>query len=370
VVSLAVTWHRFGLAEPSRRRLAWSCGWVVAATAVALVRASSEWAAHLCALGAVVAALALVWWLVRRGGITRVAPVVGVASVGLLLLQHAFYPALPSPQRNAPTSLSDYQDQAPGAVGDTFEVGAMDETMRGDPAAARDLLLASGWYLNPHRVQNTYTAISEQSYKARYCMVYTGDTCSGALATLFSKEPTTGLERVDLLGVSSLVLVRAEYPADQLTHPPAGWRVAGRTAYSVTWTRSSPLPGAGGVAWTSPGTSVSDVQPDETTTTFRLDHVPAAGGTVVLSLLDWPGYSTSAGSVADPVDGYLLTLHVPASASGQTVDVAFHPPGWWAELGAWVLALVVGAAWSTAERVRRSRRRHAGVTAASGSSPA
>jgi hypothetical protein len=81
--------------------------------------------------------------------------------------------------------------------------------------------------------------------------------------------------------------------------------------------------------------------------------VPAGGGTIVFSLLDWPGYSTSVGTLAHSVDGYLLTVHVPASAQGRTVDVAFHPPGWTAELGAWVLALVGGAAWSVGSAVRR-----------------
>ena len=82
---------------------------------------------------------------------------------------------------------------------------------------------------------------------------------------------------------------------------------------------------------------------------------------MVLSLLDWPGYSTSSGTLADPVDGYLVTVRLPASARGQTVDVAFSPPGWTAEIAAWVLAILGGAIWSawsawSAVAVRRSRR--------------
>ena len=75
----------------------------------------------------------------------------------------------------------------------------------------------------------------------------------------------------------------------------------------------------------------------------------------MLRLLAWPGYSTSAGTFTDPVDGYLLTLHVPPSAAGQDVDVAFHPPGWTAELGSWALALLVGSTWSVVAAVRRRR---------------
>jgi hypothetical protein len=76
----------------------------------------------------------------------------------------------------------------------------------------------------------------------------------------------------------------------------------------------------------------------------------------VLSLLAWPGYATSVGSLADPVDGYLVTVDLPASARGQVVHVGFHPPGWPLEVGAWALALVAGAAWSVTFAFRGRRR--------------
>ena len=77
---------------------------------------------------------------------------------------------------------------------------------------------------------------------------------------------------------------------------------------------------------------------------------------MVLSLLDWPGYATDVGSLADPVDGYLVTVR-PArvGAEGETVHVDFRPPGWTAEVAAWVLALVAGAGWSLFYAVRRRR---------------
>jgi hypothetical protein len=357
-VLLVVSWHRFGLARPSPRRLALSLAWLLLAALLSLVRGSSMWVAHICALALVAAGLTLVWWLVRRGGIARVAPVVGAVTIATVALQHGFYPSLPSPQRHAATDLADYRTQAAGATGDVMEVGAADLMMRGDPGAAGDLLLAAGWYLNPHRVQNTYTTISHDRYRERYCMGYNGDTCPRALDALFGAEPTTRRARVDLLGVSSVLLVRQSFPPRTLTHPPPGWRVAGRTPYSVLWTRRTPVPGAGHVAWTSPGTTVSAVTTGSTRTTFRVDRVPAAGGTVVLSLLDWPGYTTSAGTLGDPVDGYLLTVNLPASAQGQPVEVAFRPPGWTAEIAAWVLALLGGAIWSvwSVVTLRRSRR--------------
>jgi hypothetical protein len=356
---LVVAWTRFGLDRPSPRRLGLSLAWVVLAGALALVRAPSQWVGHLCSIALVAGALAGLWWLVRTNRRSWLAPMAGVATLAAFGMQHGFFPTPPSPQRNAPTDLAAYQGLYPDAVGDLLQVGATDVLDRTDPSAARQLPIGSSWYLTGLTSQNTYTAVSQRSYKYRYCVYYQGDTCPDLLDTLFSTEPTTGRERVDLLGISSLLLVRADFPASRLTSPPPGWQVTERTPYAVLWTRRTPVPGAGHVVWTSPGTSVSSVAADATDTTFRVDRVPADGGTVVLSLLDWPGYSTSLGSLADPVDGYLVTVDVPASARGQTVDVAFSPPGWTAEIAAWGLALLGGVVWSlwTAVGVRRSRRR-------------
>ena len=281
-------------------------------------------------------------------------------TLAAFVLQHAFYPTAPSPQRNAPTDLAAYQGLYPEAVGDLLQVGATDLLVRSDPAAARQLPIGSAWYLTGLTSQNTYTSISERAYKDRYCVYYQGDTCPALLDTLFTTEPTTGEQRVDLLGVSSLLLIRQDFPPARLAHPPAGWQIADRTPYAVLWTRRAPVPGAGGVAWTSAGTTVSSVSAGDDGTSFRVDRVPADGGTVVLSLLDWPGYATDLGSLADPVDGYLVTVHLPASAQGHTAHVDFRPPGWYAEVAAWVLALVFGAGWSIFFAVRRRRDREPG----------
>ena len=211
------------------------------------------------------------------------------------------------------------------------------------------------WYLSGHPVQNTYTVISQKRYKRLYCIYYQGNSCPVLLNTLFSVQGPTGMKRVDLLGASSLLLIRRGLPPWRVTHPPPGWQVTSRTPYAVLWTRTTPIPGAGSVAWTSPGTQVSEVDAGDSGTSFRVDAVPPGGGTVVMRLLAWPGYSTSVGSLAYPVDGYLVTVDLPASAAGQTVRVAFRPPGWYAEVAAWVLALLAGAAWSLVHEVRRRR---------------
>lgn len=355
-VLLVVAWTRFGLARPSRRRLWLTLGWVVLAAVWAVVRAPSQWAAQVCSVLLVGGALAGLWWLVRSRRTAWLAPVAGIVTLAAFGLQHAFFPSPASPQRNAPGDLSAYQGLYPDAVGDMVQAGATDGLVQSDPAAARQLPIGSAWYLTGLSVQNTYTAISDARYKARYCIFYQGDTCPSMLGTLFSVEPTTGQERVDLLGVSSVLLIRRDFPSRVLAAPPPGWQVATRTPYAVLWTRKTPVPGAGHVVWTSPGTTVSAVSVDATRTTFRVDRVPSDGGTVVLSLLDWPGYSTTVGSLAQPVDGYLVTVHLPASAAGQTAEIGFQPPGWTAEIVAWVLALLGGLIWSVWSAVRRSRR--------------
>jgi hypothetical protein len=355
LVLFVVSWHRFGIRRPSSRRLALSLGWVGLAGALAVVRAPTMWAGHLSSVALVGAGIAVVWWLVRTARMRWIAPAVGVLTLAVFGLQHVVYPNPPSPQRHAPTEVADYRPLLHGAVGDTLQVGASDILVQRDPRAARYLLLGSGWYLNRHPIQNTYTAVSHRAYKDVYCVYYEGNTCRGLLHTLFSTEPTTGEKRVRLLGVSSLLLLTHKFSKHRLAHPPAGWRVTSRTPYSVLWTRRTPITGAGGVAWTSPGLSVSAVDVATSGTSFRVDHVPAGGGTVVLSLLDWPGYHTDVGSLADPVDRVFVTVALPASAQGRVVHVDFHPPGWTAEVAAWLLALLVGAAWSVVHAVRRRR---------------
>jgi hypothetical protein len=356
VVVLGVAWSRFGLRRPSRRRLWWSLGWVAASGLVSLVRAPAHWESHVVGVLLVAAGLSAIWRLVRDGRTVAVAACAAAFTLAGLVVQHGFYPTVPSPQRNAPTSLATYRTPLAGAVGDVLQVGMSDGLLQSQPAFEGDLLLGSAWYLNPHSVQSTYTAISYDAYQERYCTSYQGSSCARLLTTLFTREPTTGRRRVDLLGVSTLLLVRRDFSGHRVRHPPPGWRVAATTMNTVLWVRRHPVPGAGDVAWSSPGTAVTQVHASTGGTSFRVAAVPASGGTVVLSLLDWPGYATDVGRLADPVDGYLVTVDLPAGSRGRVVHVDFHPPGWHLELGAWALALVAGTSWSVVAAVRRRRR--------------
>ena len=97
----------------------------------------------------------------------------------------------------------------------------------------------------------------------------------------------------------------------------------------------------------------------KTTVRFRVDSVPAGGGQVVLSRLDWPGYSVDGGELAPSVRGYLLTVDVDDAAAGSVVTVSFTPPGWTIGLVSIALAtagILVWGAWSAlAARRRRAR---------------
>jgi hypothetical protein len=278
------------------------------------------------------------------------AAVAATTCVVVLALQLAWFPEPPSDQRNLPASLDGYRTQLRTAVGDVLVVGQQDNRPIEDPALASEVLDGSMWYLNGHPVQNTYTTISYRQYYDRYCIRIHGQTCSGVLDTLFSTEPMTGRLRVDLLSVSTLLLVKADVGS-----PPAppGWHVTEETARTVTWVRDVPLPTAGGPVWTSPGAQVRVLSQSDRTVTLRVGALPSSGGTVVLSRLAWPGYSTSYGGFVRPTDGYLLTLSLPASAAGQTVTVHFSPPGWRLELVCLVLALAGGLAWSVRSALTR-----------------
>jgi hypothetical protein len=361
VVALGVAWSRFGVRRPSRRRLWLSLAWVGTAGLVSLLRAPSHWESHVVGVLVVGAGLTAVWRLIRDGLTVRVAACAAAFTLAGLAVQHGFYGTPPSPQRNAPTSLAAYRTPLAGAVGDVFQVGGADHLLQSEPAFQGDLLLGSAWYLNPHSVQSTYSAIGFAAYGQRYCTSYQGSSCVKLLTRLFTREPTTGQRRVDLLGVSTLLLVRPDFSPRTLRHPPPGWRVAAATPNTVLWVRRHPVPGAGGVAWSSPGTSVTHVDAASGGTSFRVAALPASGGTVVLSLLDWPGYSTDVGSLVDPVDGYLVTVHLRPGSNGRVVHVDFHPPGWHLELGSWLVAVVAGAGWSMASRGQRAgRKRSAG----------
>jgi hypothetical protein len=359
VVVCAVGLSRYVVRRPSPARLAAGLVWVAAAGLVAVLRYPQGWAWLAAGVVVVAAGVAALWAVARRPwGRSTLLLGAGVAvavSMVTTVVQHAAFPDAPSPERNLPADAADYGRQLRTAQGDVMVVGGVAALLKADPSANADFLAGSAWYLNPHPVRNTYTTINHRGFRDVFDVGYEGSTQPEVLDTLFSTEPTTGQPRVDLLAVSTLLLVRRDFPPERLTDPPPGWRVSDTTTHAVTWVRDRPVPGAGWPVWSSPGTTVSEVSADDRTTRFRLDEVPADGGRVVVAAIDWPGYRSDVGAVGDPVDGYLLTVDVPGGATGETVTVRFSPPGWPWEVATWWLAVVLALGW-TVSRWARHRR--------------
>lgn len=366
VVLCAAAVSRYLVRHPSRKRLLASLLWVAVAAVAALPRYPQGWPWLAGSVVVVTGGLVALWLLVRRTRDRRTlllgAGVAVAFSLATTVLQHAAFPEAPSPERNLPSSAADYRRPLATARGDVMVVGDVSSLLEADASANADFLAGSAWYLNPHPVRNTYTTINHRGYRTAFDVGYEGSTSPEVLDGLLSREPTTGLPRVDLLAVSTLLFVRQDFPAGRLADPPSGWQVSETTAHAVTWVRNQPLPGAGRPVWTSPGTVVSAVSADDRTTRFRLDAAPPAGGRVTVATLDWPGYRTDVGAIGEPLDGYLLTVDVPAEAVGRTVTVQFAPPGWPFEVATWCLGVAAGLGWSGAWWLvgRRGRRRPRG----------
>ncbi len=380
VVLIVVALVSQGLRRPSPGRVLLSLAWVGVAFYLSVTRALEDVRAAQAGAALVGLGIVLVWLvllvlgsrrahgtLAGRSLATVLALVIGGWSVGLTYAQHRFYPNPPSKNRNMPTDVADYALPLRQAQGDVMMLGHQIDTVIADPSAARELLIGSSWLVNPHPVQSTYTTIGFTAYNQRYCINFIGETCWRALRELTSVEATTGEQRVDLLSVNTLLVVRSSLPNASAADPPEGWRVAESTDLAVTWVRTVPVPTAGGVVATSDGTAVEQLSSDARTVRFRVTSTGALGGRVTFSRLAWPGYTATGASLAPPVDGYLLAVRVPAGSDGQVVTVHFDPPGWRAEVAAWWVSVGLGVLWSLGMLVVQVRRRMRGRAVAAAS---
>lgn len=341
---------------PGRLRVMASLAWLVAATWVVLAQ---DWKAlHTTLFGAAVvaAAILVVAWSLRRGNRTAVALAIGACTVAVFAAQHAVTHHAGN-DRHSPAQAAGYRTQLPHARGDVLVIGNYDAASFKHPSIAKDLLVGSTWYRNPATVTNSYSTIRFRAFVDRFCRHYNGITCSGMLKAVLADEPTTGRPWVDLLSISTLVMYRPAFPAARLDQPPAGWTIVAQSRWSVTWVRDHPVPGAGGVVWTSSGVRVDQQHVGDQSVRFRVASVPAGGGTVIFSRLAWPGYAVSGASLASPTDKFLVTVHLAPSSAGRTVTLDWNPPGWGIEVAAWWLAVLGGLAWSLAMGVRGWRRR-------------
>ena len=116
-----------------RARLALSLAWVALGGVCAVVRGPSMWVGHLCVgraggRGPGADLVAGGPGPARLGGARGRRPHVGGLRAPARLL-----PDPPTPQRNSPTDVAAYQAVLAGAVGDTFQVGAVGRRGQGSP---------------------------------------------------------------------------------------------------------------------------------------------------------------------------------------------------------------------------------------------
>jgi hypothetical protein len=355
VVAAAIATEARPLRSP-RRALVTALSIVLAAGWFTAVITPWEWrqvaVTLLCQLVGVIALWFLLYRIAPRHRTHALGAVVA-AGIGVLLVipQMALFPStvLPKlPVVDAEVSagvLSDVPDDAVVA-GDVYANWE-------DADSYRERLVANQWYFADTAVSSTYTVLPFRDYVNDLCADLRGSTCPDALQTLFSVDSATGEQVATLLGVNTIVAIKASFP-DGVPAPPAGWSVASDEIYTTVFVRDSPVATAGGVAWSSEGTSVEILEQDDARLELRVGAV-GSDGAVVLSRLAWPGYTVDGATFADETRGYLLTIDLRDARPGDVVVVEFRPPGWWLEVACLALALILLVGWPIAHSFRGPR---------------
>lgn len=271
------------------------------------------------------------------------AGVVALITLAVLVPQSFVSMNSPVGQFGVPSSVAALKKPLAGAVDDVIVVGNVYD-LPGDPRAYAETSIANIWYLNEHAVLNVYTVLPYTRFAKDLCLDLRGSTCPGLFQTLFERDPTTGRPLVDLLGVNTVLVLKASAPFG-VPEAPAGWSQTANGQFTAMFTRNTPIPTAGSIAWQSEGTSVDVAKRTDAEVTFKVASVPSGGGQVVLSRLAWPGYSVENATFGAPTRGYLLTVDIPRSSVGKTVVVQFQPPGWPIEVAALLAALALLLGW-------------------------
>jgi len=226
--------------------------------------------------------------------------------------------------------------------------------------AFEETAFANMWYLTDHvSVLNLYTPVEFRAMADDLCLTYDGRTCPEAFSRLFEQDRASGERLVDLLSIDSVQLLASDgYTVDDLKalDVPSGWTRTWEGDYSVVLTRDAETPPVGSVSWASEGVEVKVVEDDPLSTTFKVQSVPADGGSVALSRLAWPGYSVDGAELGDPLRGYLTTVELDPETAGTEVTLRYTPPGWAVVLSAMAAAPILTAGVAVLAIVRRRTR--------------
>lgn len=357
-VLLAVMASHSFPAGTTRRRLGWSLLTLAVVTGVTFANTPPQWRS--LAIVMVIQAFAiLALAYIAKGrrvprGVSRngVAAGLAIAVSGVLVIpQMVVFPFTPLPKFGVPDSTARMEAVLADASGDAIVVGDI-YAYGGMDASFDERLMGNLWYLSPTPVSSLYTVLPYSAFSKDLCMDLRGSTCANALDTLWSTDGETGLPVADLMGVSSILAMKATFP----DRPEAveGWRLVSEGDITWLFERDEPLPGAGGVVWTGSGTEVTVVDSSDTAVSLRVDSV-GADGRVVLSRLDYPGYAVRGAAEADPARGWLLTVDASGAQPGDVVTVEFRPPGLPIMIVALALSLGTLLVWLVLQR--RARRR-------------
>lgn len=280
-----------------------------------------------------------------------------IAGIGIVLAMQGWvfmrsHPAAPS---DVPLSARQLQIAGREYQGTTL--------MLWDPSTARPDVVRSGRLLDgnwlavaaPATGMNRYTGIGFTAFSDALCMDYRGGVCPEAWEQLWRKVPEApNVSLADALGIRTIV-VATTYK--KITHEdlPSGWNlVESATDRTVLRRSGTAMPGTVSAATTGIEILHDDLSTDRLTE--RID-VTSGGGRLVLSRLNWPGYSVL-------VDGHPVTtrtgtaglLEIPIGAGHHTVEVTFRTPGVAVGLAVLGIGVLGGAALSIAHLVMSRRR--------------
>lgn len=278
------------------------------------------------------------------------------AVVGILVftLQQAVYPRSVWPDQQVPTQISELQQPAADAVGDTIVVGNP-LTIEPSPELWSETLFANSWYVNPQSIVNRYQLLGFNGFNSALCLGYLGETCPELAANLFQVREATGLTLADELSVDSVQIVKSEETQTYLDAPPEGWQVVDDGQFTQLWVREVPIGRAGGIVATSDGVEVSDVVQSAEGVRFTVEKAPRGGGLITFSRLAWPGYTVDGATLGPDADGFLVTVRV--DDSSQSVELRFRPAGFGAAIACIVASALLITAWAISLAIaRRSAR--------------
>ena len=201
----------------------------------------------------------------------------------------------------------------------------------------QDLLIGNMYSVAGVESTTAYSGVGFNKLDGALCIQYNGSSCPLAWDALWEAPKGADAPLADLLNAQTVV-VQQDFVE---TSTPEGWTLAEETDHALVYTRDTPLAfPEGRVSAVSDGINIeSDVMVDSINEDVVLGS--GTGGTITFARLAWPGYSATIDGLTLPVQAGpagLLTVSVPDSLNGGTLELRFTPPG----LSIGLISLVLG----------------------------